>query len=68
MELFFEFERLDAYQLALDYQLVTDEIARRSETLGRASVGGLQVGGLQVPAPGRELTSGDSSTEVSLLA
>ena len=27
MELFFEFERLDAYQLALDYQLVADQIA-----------------------------------------
>lgn len=27
MELFFEFERLDAYQLALDYQLIADEIA-----------------------------------------
>jgi hypothetical protein len=27
MELFFEFEKLDVYQLALDYQLVADEIA-----------------------------------------
>ena len=27
MELFFEFERLNAYQRALDYQLIADEIA-----------------------------------------
>ena len=56
MALFFEFERLDVYQLALDYQVIADEIAT-SPRPGEATFARRPVAVLVLPSPNTDRAS-----------